>query len=140
MIATPKWKRVAGLGIHALIAAIMILAGSAKVLGAFPAEQVQKLGLADWITVIGAGELATAVLLLITRTAPLGVLLASSFWGGAICIHMSTGEPIILQSDLLLLTWVGAGLRLPAMFSTCATCPAPAAEPRGTAVANVFAV
>jgi hypothetical protein len=68
--------------------------------------------------VIGAGELATAILLLVPRTSSLGVLLASSFWGGAICLHLSTGTPFVLQSALLLLTWVGAYLRVPGTFSS----------------------
>ena len=79
---------------------------------------VAKLGLTGWIAVIGAGELATAVLLLVPRTSSLGVLLASAFWGGAICLHMSKGEPFVLQSALLLLTWVGAYSASRAMFAS----------------------
>lgn len=114
------WKRktIPGWVLHAAIAGIMILAGSAKLLGLFPPEAVAELGLNGWIAVIGAGELATAILLLVPRTSSLGVLLASSFWGGAICLHMSHGTPFVLQSALLFLTWVGAYLRVPGMFST----------------------
>jgi hypothetical protein len=112
------WTGVAGLVLHVLIAGIMILAGSAKVLGLFPPEEVAKLGLSVPISVIGAGELATAILLLVPRTSSLGILLASSFWGGAICMHMAHGEAFVVQSVLLLLTWVGAYWRVPAMFSS----------------------
>ncbi len=129
-------RTIVGLMPHVLIAGIMILAGSTKVLGLFPPEEVAKLGLSDWIVVIGAGEMATAVLLLIPRTSSLGVLLASSFWGGAICLHMSKGEPIVLQSALLLLTWVGACLRVPAMFSSFF--PSSAAERRSAAPAEAL--
>jgi hypothetical protein len=101
-----------------LIAGIMMLAGSAKLLGLFPPEEVAKLGLSVPIQVIGAGELASAILLLVGRTSSLGVLLTSSFWGGAICFHMSKGEPFVLQSALLLLTWVGAYLRVPGVFGS----------------------
>ena len=69
---------------------------------------------------IGTGELATAVLLVVPRTSSLGVLLASSFWGGAICLHMSKGELFVLQSAFLLLTWVGAYLRVPGTFASFA--------------------
>jgi hypothetical protein len=69
------------------------------------------MGLSLPIVVIGAGELASAVLLLTPRTSSLGLLLSSAFWGGAICLHMSKGEPFVLQSGLLLLTGVGAYLR-----------------------------
>jgi hypothetical protein len=94
----------------------------------FPPEEVAKLGLSVPIQVIGAGELVTALLLLIPRTSSLGILLASSFWGGAICLHMSKAEPFVLQSLLLLLTWGGAYLRVPAMFSSFVA-SSPAAQP-----------
>jgi hypothetical protein len=118
MKTTWNWKTITGLVLHGLIAGIMILAGSAKALGLFPPEAVAQLGLTGWITVIGVGELATAVFLLVPRTSSLGVLLASSFWGGAICLHMSKGEPFVLQSALLLLTWAGASLRVPGVFAS----------------------
>ena len=70
MATTWNWKTISGLVLHILIGGIMILAGSAKVLGLFPPEEVAKLGLSGWITVIGAGELATAVLLEGRRNIP----------------------------------------------------------------------
>jgi hypothetical protein len=120
MKASRNWKTVAGWVLHGMVAGIMLLAGSAKVLGLFPPEQVEKLGLSVPIQVIGAGELVSAILLLVPRTASLGVLLTGGFWGGAICLHMSKGEPFVLQSVLLLLTWVGAYLRVPGTFASFA--------------------
>ena len=120
MKASRNWKTVAGWGLHGLVGGIMLLAGSAKVLGLFPPEQVEKFGLSVPIQVIGAGELVSAILLLVPRTASLGVLLTSAFWGGAICLHVSKGEPFVLQSVLLLLTWVGAYLRVPGTFASFA--------------------
>ena len=120
MKANRNWKTIAGWVLHGLIGGIMILAGSAKIFGLFPPDQVAKMGLSLPIAVIGAGELASAVLLLIPRTSSLGLLLTSSFWGGAICLHMSKGEPFVLQSAFLLLTWVGAYLRVPGTFASFA--------------------
>src|SRR3984893_10461047 len=120
METTRNWKMVGGWVLHGLIACTMILAGSAKVFGLFPPEEVAKLGLGLPIQVIGAGELASAILLLIPRTASLGLLLTSGFWGGAICLHMSKGAPFVLQSVFLLVTWVGGYLRVPATFASFA--------------------
>jgi len=120
MKASRNWKTVAGWVLHGLVAGIMLLMGSVKVLGLFPPEQVEKLGLSVPIQVIGAGELVSAILLLVPRTASLGVLLTSGFWGGAICLHMSKGEPFVLQTAFLLLTWVGAYLRVPGTFASFA--------------------
>src|SRR5436190_19293058 len=125
MKSTRNWKIVGGWVLHGLIAGMMILAGSAKVLGFFPPEEVAKLGLSLPIQVIGVGELASAILLLIPRTSSLGLLLTSGFWGGAICLHISKGEPFVFQSALLLLTWIGAYLRVPGAFASF-TAQAPA--------------
>ena len=118
MKATRNWKLIGGWVLHGLIAGMMILAGSAKVLGFFPPEEVAKLGLSLPIQVIGVGELASAILLLIPRTSSLGLLLTSAFWGGAICLHMSKGELFVMQSVFLLVTWVGGYLRVPGAFGS----------------------
>lgn len=60
-----KWQKIGGWVLHGLVAGIMTLAGSAKVLGLFPPEEIAKLGLGVPIQVIGVGELASAILLLI---------------------------------------------------------------------------
>jgi hypothetical protein len=112
-----KGSAIAGLVLHILIGGLMILAGSMKVLNLIPSD-APKHGLGDHMFLIGTGELLTALLLIVPRTSSLGVLLASSFWGGAICIHMAHGESYGLVAGLLMLTWLGALLRSPAMFSS----------------------
>jgi hypothetical protein len=126
-----KWLRIAGFVLHLLIAALMIFASLGKPTGTPPAEvldQLRKVGLEDQLRLIGYGELTTAILLIVPWTASLGVLLASAFWGGTICTHMSMHSSYVFQSVLLALTWIGAYLRLPAMFSSF-TNPFGAKEP-----------
>jgi hypothetical protein len=120
MKTTRNWRKIGGRVLHGLVAGIMILAGSAKVLGLFPPEEVAKLGLGLPIQVIGVGELASAILLLVPRTSSLGLLLTTAFWGGAICLHMSKGEPFVLQSAFLIFTWAGGYLRVPGAFRSFA--------------------
>jgi hypothetical protein len=112
-----SWGKMAGLVLHVLVGGLLIFTGSQKLLGSAPPEALVKYGLGGQAELIGAGALLTAILLLIPRTCSLGVLLASSFWGGAICVHMAHGEPYLLQSVLLVLTWAGAYLRNPATLS-----------------------
>jgi hypothetical protein len=124
------WGKISGLVLHLLIGGMMLLAGSAKLLGVFPAEALEKMGpLAGQIRLIGAGEVLTGILLVVPRTSSLGILLASSFWGGAICLHMRQGEPYLLVAVLLVLSWLGAYLRNPALLSSFA----PAAQNRKAA-------
>ena len=113
-----KWGRIIGLVLHILIGGLLIFTGSQKVFGPAPPEALVRYGLADQARLIGARAVLTALLLLIPRTSSLGILLASAFWGGAICIHMAHGEPYVLQAVLLVLSWAGAYLRNPATLSS----------------------
>jgi hypothetical protein len=61
---------------------------------------------------IGPGELLCVVLLHVPRTLPLGILMTSAYWGGAIVIHMSTAQSYLVPSVLLILSWVRYFLRL----------------------------
>jgi hypothetical protein len=119
-----NWGKIAGLGLHVLVGGLLIFTGSQKVLGSAPPEVLVKFGLGEQARLIGAGALLTALLLLIPRTSSLGVLLASSFWGGAICIHMAHGDPFLFQAALFVLTWAGACLRNPATLGSFSAHPA----------------
>lgn len=123
-----KWLKWTGFVLNVLIAALMIFAGSGKVFGVAPPEVVEKIqayGLSDRLQLIGVGEMASAVLLLIPRTSPLGTLLVSGFWGGVICIHMSHHEDFIFPSALLAVTWLGSYLRgsVPLFAGACCKRP-----------------
>ncbi len=88
------------------------MAGGFKLFGTIPPEQAAEMGpLKDQIKLLGIGEVVTALLLVIRWTAPLGTLLMSGFWGGVICFHMAKGEPYLLPSLFLIVTWIGSYLR-----------------------------
>lgn len=116
MAPNQKITLIVGWVLHAVIAGMMIMAGSISAFGLASKEmleQTAKTGLAGQMTMIGFGQLVSAILLLVPRTLSLGLLLTSAFWGGTICLHMSHGESYVFQSVLLILTWVGAYLRDP---------------------------
>jgi hypothetical protein len=118
MRARSNRGKIAGLVLHLLIGALLIFTGLQKVLAVVPPEALVKYGLSEQARLIGAGALLAALLLLMPRTSALGLLLTSSFWGGAICIHMAHGEPYLFQAVLLVLTWAGAYLRNPATLGS----------------------
>jgi hypothetical protein len=69
-----KARRIVGLGIHVLVAPPMIMAGSLKVSGlarSEMADQMGKIGLADKMILISAGELTAALLRLVSITSSL---------------------------------------------------------------------
>lgn len=67
------------------------------------------------LTLVGALEILSAALFMFPRTRSFGVLLLSSFLGGAICTHVQMGEyaKAIGPSILLGLSWIGTWLRHP---------------------------
>jgi len=69
------------------------------------------------LLVAGLG-LSSAVLFLYSRTRSIGVLLLSSFLGGAICLHVQKGEygNALAPSMLLAFAWIGTYLRHPQML------------------------
>ena len=106
------WLKRTGLALHVLIAALFLFAGGFKLIGTIPPEQLEKMGpLKDKVLLLGVGELATAILILIPWTAPLGTLLMSGLWGGIIAYNMSQGQPYAPWAVLLVVTWIGAYLR-----------------------------
>ena len=128
------WSRRAGLTLHCLVGAVMLLAGTVKVLGFAPPEQVEKMGLTNDMRLIGVGEVASGLLLMIPRTTRIGILLTSSFWGGAICLHMSRGGSYVAPVVLLLMSWGGTYLREAVWTAgSRVASPSPAAVPRDTA-------
>ena len=120
------WGKIAGLVLHLLIGGLLIFTGSQKFLGSAPPEALVKYGLGEQARLIGAGAILSALLLLIPRMSSLGILLVSSFWGGAICIHMAHDEPYLFQTVVLVLSWAGAYLRNPENDPGVAAKPEPA--------------
>ena len=123
-----NWGKIAGLVVHLLIGGLLIFTGSQKLLGSVPPEALVRYGLGEQARLIGAGALLSALLLLVPRTSSFGLLLTSSFWGGAICIHMAHGEPYLFQAAMLVLSWAGAYLRNPATFNSFSVSPRRARE------------
>lgn len=107
-------RYIAGWILIGIVGAVMLFAGVAKTSGLLPEENLDKMGvLAEQVLLIGAGALASSVLLLIPRTASIGVLLCSAYWGGAICTHMLQETSYAVPAVLLILTWAGSALRDP---------------------------
>lgn len=100
-----------GWALVSLVAGIMQVAGVVQIIGLLPLRELEQWGLAGYSEMIGFGCMASGLLLLFPRTASLGLLLASSFWGGAICTKIITGASYAVPAVLLLATWTGAALR-----------------------------
>ena len=82
------------------------LSGSQEMIDMFTGH-----GIADWLTIIGIGELISVLLFVYPKTKTLGTLLLSAYFGGAIMVHMSHGEPFVGPAVFLVVIWVTAWVR-----------------------------
>jgi hypothetical protein len=115
--------RITGLVMHVLIGGLLIITGSQKVIGSVPPKALVRYGLGEQAKLIAIGAILTALILVIPRTSSLGILLVSSFWGGAVCIHLAHGEPWLFQAAMLILPWAGACVRNPATIGSFSAHP-----------------
>lgn len=78
------------------------------------AGPLAKLGFyGDRLKIIAVAELVSAVLFLYPRTRAIGLILLSSYLGGAIAAHMGHGEPVYQPAFILILIWIASAVRNP---------------------------
>ncbi len=113
-------KKYIGMALSILIALPILMSSFGKLSG--NEDTIQMLSshnLKDWIIIIGIGELISIALFLIPKIFPLGSLLLSAYFGGAIMFHMSHPNPemndFMTPSIFLIMIWVASwarGLRI----------------------------
>ena len=96
---------------------IALLASSGLKFGQLPPvlAQFRELGYEGTkLTFLGVGEICCSILFMIPYTRSLGLLLISSYLGGAIATHVGHGQPAALGPAIILaLAWLGVSLRHP---------------------------
>lgn len=110
----PKAMLWAGRIITALIGLFMLFDAGIKVLKLTPAvEGTVRLGYAESAVVgIGVAELVSVVLYLVPRTAVLGAILLTGYFGGATATHVRMSDPWFAFPVFFgVLTWAGIYLR-----------------------------
>jgi hypothetical protein len=110
-------RRIATIGLTGVLGLLFLASAAGKFAAPAPlVEGMTKWGLGEHRLLIAVGELTSAVLFLIPQTAGLGVLLLSSYMGGAIVTHMQHGESYVVQSVILALIYLVAFLRFPQLL------------------------
>jgi len=112
-----KGRKITGWILAGVLTALFLFSAMGKFSMAEMAENFNKWGLAEWITIIAIGEIVSALIFLFPKTNIFGVLLLSAHMGGAIVIHMSNGEPFIVQTVILILVWVTGFVRNPELLA-----------------------
>ena len=77
------------------------------------AEMAATLGGAANVTMLGVVELAMVALFLYPRTGVVGALLMIAYMGGAMALHLTTGQSVVAQTIIQILVWLVSALRFP---------------------------
>ena len=109
-----KTLEISGRVIAILLTILFLFSASGKLF--LHPEQMDQLKLGGWRIIIASGEIISALLFLFPKTNIYGTLLLSSFMGGAIIIHMTTGTSILMPSGVLILIWLTGFIRNPALL------------------------
>lgn len=121
-VPSPSRARTLGAWVLTALAAAPLGSSAFAKLAAVPEVQAnfEKARLLPYLKPIGALELVVVALLLVPRTASLGILLVTGYLGGAIVTHLESGEPVMaaVPAVLGLLAWSGYFLRNPEMFAS----------------------
>lgn len=108
-----KGNRITGWVIAGLVTAMLVMSAVMKLVSPEMAANFERWGLGEWRVVIALGEIVSALLFLFPVTNRLGLLLLSSYLGGAILAHMSHAEPFVAPAVILVVVWVGGFVRDP---------------------------
>jgi hypothetical protein len=109
-----KSRKITAWVIAGLLTALFIYSSTGKLF--LHPEQMGQIHLANWRIIIAIGEITSALLFLFPKTNIYGLLLLSSYMGGAIIIHMTGGLSIVMPSVVLILIWIVGFLRNPGLI------------------------
>jgi hypothetical protein len=109
-----KTRKIAGWVISGLLLGLFLFSAAGKLF--LHPEQMDQIHLTNWRIIIAIGEITSALLFLFPRTNIYGLLLLSSYMGGAIIIHMTGGLNIMMPSVILVVIWIVGFLRNPELL------------------------
>ena len=112
-----KRRKIIGWVLTGFISSLWLIYGAVfKLTVAEWIVAMSEYGLAKWSYVIAAGEVISVLLFLFPKTNKVGLLLLSSYMGGAIMLHMTHNVPIIVPSVFLVLIWITGLIRNPELL------------------------
>lgn len=112
-----KYKKMAITVYTVLIALMVVMSGVMKLSGLKEAvDTLTKVGVGDYINLLGIMEIAFAGLFLYPATRKLGVLFLTAYFAGAMATDLSHGMPVINAAFTLALVWIAAFLNDRSIF------------------------
>lgn len=116
---TTKTKNIIGWVLSGVIGLMLCASASDKILGSEHAVQMAaSFGLpAKSYAILGTIEILSVLLFLYPRTGILGLLLVSSYFGGAIATHLQHQQNIVFPIAIEAFVWIAAIIRFPELTS-----------------------
>jgi hypothetical protein len=111
-------RRITGTALI-IVGGVLLLGSASAKLAHVPAvvSQMASMGFPGWkLTFVAVLEVGSTVLFLIPATRSFGLLLVSSYLGGAIATHLQHAQSILPPSIVLTVLWVGSWLRHPVVL------------------------
>ena len=114
---TIKTKNTIGWILTVLVGFAMVFSGFSKVTNMeMIAAHLKEMGVDHYTRLLGVVTLLFAALFLYPKTMKIGFLLLSCYWSGAVAVEFSHGAIGPGLVALLVVLWIAAYLREPAIF------------------------
>jgi hypothetical protein len=106
--------------IPSLIAGVVITMSACMKLASVPqlVEIYSRIGLTEYMKILGITELLFVAMFFIGRTLKIGFLLLTAYYGGAMAVELSHGNLFIFPAIILTMIWIAAFLRDPSIFKS----------------------
>ncbi len=113
-----KTKKIIGWTFSGIVLLLMAASAIDKISGsAHSLEMTRSFGITPGVyRSLGIVELTSVFLFMIPRVGVLGLLLLSSYLGGAIATHLQHGQSIIFPGLIEALIWIAALIRFPQLL------------------------
>ncbi|MFA6083829.1 DoxX family protein [Mucilaginibacter sp.] len=113
-----KFRNIIGWTVSGIVLLLLTASAIDKIIGSAHAlEMTRSFGITPVVyRTLGMIELTSVILFIFPRTGVLGLLLLSSYIGGAIATHLQHGQSIVFPSAIEALIWVAALIRYPFLW------------------------
>ncbi len=109
--------------VFSVLVSLVIAMGAVLKLAAFPplVDIYSKIGMLQYLKVLGIAELVFLTLFLLPRTMRIGFFLLTGYFGGAMAVELSHGTFFIIPGSILAFIWIAAYLRDASLFQKTLT-------------------
>lgn len=110
-----KTKNIIGWVLAGLLSLAFVGSGFMKLTSSDP-NMAKMLGGQANMMALGIIEMLMVALFLFPRTGVVGALLMVAYMGGAMAVHLTTGQSFVVQTVIQCLIWITSAIRFPELL------------------------